>query len=259
MPEQILRNDTDIYDRMLSVPNVGLTGRLPGFVLLHVQMRVRLATQVLPPWAVQDATGTVMEIELGARDKGRLHSSGDAHSPADMVLSELPVAVYVKLDKCNREFLPPAVCAKHTVAGVNSKCTSCRTFEGWILIEPLTKLWTFRDPLTDATLSVKRSQLPLMPEAACALYSLQGATCDPGLVAHFVMPRRADNDIKWLIVYVLLSRVRSLSCLRSFGINAKIRQIIEDGPPAMLAENFEKLFRDKIIHTEKTAKAAVSA
>ena len=133
------------------------------------------------------------------------------------VLSELPVAVYIKLDKCNREFLPPVVCLKHQVVGLPKECCACRAFEGWILIEPLTKLWMFRDPLTDATLSVKRSQLPLMPEAACALYSLQGATCDPGLVAHFVMPRRADNDIKWLIVYVLLSRARSMSCLRSLA------------------------------------------
>ena len=117
----------------------------------------------------------------------------------------------------------------------------------------------FRDPLTEATLIVTRSQLPHTSEAAFALYSLHGATCDPGLVAHFVMPRRADNGIKWLIVYVLLSRVRSLSCLRSFGSNSKIRQIIEDGPPAMFADNSETLLRKKIIHTVKTAKAAVSA
>ena len=94
-------------------------------------------------------------------------------------------------------------------------------------------------------LKVSRNQLPLMPAAACPLYSLQGATCDPGLIAHFVMPKRADGDIKWLCVYVLLSRVRSLSRLRSIGLTSKIRQIIEGGPPKMLAENFEKLFREK--------------
>ena len=70
------------------------------------------------------------------------------------------------------------------------------------------------------------------------------------------MPRRADDDIKWLIVYVLLSRVRSLSCLRSVGLTQRIRKIIEGGPPAMLAENFEKLFRQKI---RLTIQAATSA
>ena len=99
----------------------------------------------------------------------------------------------------------------------------------------------------------------LMPADACPLYSLQGATCDPGLIAHFVMPRRADDDIKWLIVYVLLSRVRSLSRLRSVGMTPKIRKIIERGPPNMLAENFEKLFRKKIEHTKTAAAAAKAA
>ena len=79
------------------------------------------------------------------------------------------------------------------------------------------------------------------------------------LPAHFIMPRRADDDIKWLIVYVMLSRVRSLSRLRSIGLDAKIRKIIEGGPPSNLAENFEKLFRKKIEDTSKAAKAARAA
>ena len=70
------------------------------------------------------------------------------------------------------------------------------------------------------------------------------------------MPKRADDDIKWLIVYVTLSRVRSLSNLRSIGLNVKIRKVIEQGPPTMLAENFEKTFRKKIDNTSKAAKAA---
>ena len=102
-------------------------------------------------------------------------------------------------------------------------------------------------------LQVMRSQLPLMPAEACPLYSLQGATCDPGLIAHFAMPKRADHDIKWLIVYVLLSRVRSLERLRSVGLNNQVKAIIEGGPPALLAETFEQLFRKKITDTRKAA------
>ena len=98
-----------------------------------------------------------------------------------------------------------------------------------------------------------------MPEAACPLYSLQGATCDPGLIAHFIMPRRADDDIKWLIVYVMLSRVRSLSRLRSLGLTPQIRKIIEGGPPSILAENFDKVFGKKVEDTNKAAEAALAA
>ena len=73
------------------------------------------------------------------------------------------------------------------------------------------------------------------------------------------MPTRADDDIKWLIVYVMLSRVRSLSRLRSVGLNLKIRKIMEGGPPSMIAENFERLFRKKIGATKKAAEVAKAA
>ena len=70
------------------------------------------------------------------------------------------------------------------------------------------------------------------------------------------MPRRADEEIKWLIVYVMLSRVRCLANLKCVGLNTKIRKIIEGGPPAMLAENFENKFRTKIKNTQEAAVAA---
>ena len=254
--DQIARHGKELYARMLAVPNLGHTSRLPGWALLHTNMRVRLTTQILPPWAVQDATGTIMEMDLSANDRRRLASNGASHVAAEMCLSELPLGVYIKLDKCTHEFLPPIMCQKHARSGFCKECAACRDFEGWTLVEPVTRTWTFTDPVTGASLNVSRTQLPLMPEAACALYSLQGATCDPGMIAHFVMPKRADDDIKWLIIYVILSRVRGLSRLRSVGLTPKIRKIIEGGPPSMLAENFEKLFRQKIKNTRKAAEAS---
>jgi hypothetical protein len=232
------QQDLAIYERMLAVPSVAQMSRLPGVVLLHISMRVRLTTQVLPPWAVQDATGTIMEMEMSSRDKRSYTTGGDSPLPAEIFLHELPLAVYVRSDGCKQEFLPPLVCEKHKGAGFCKSCPACRSFEGWVLIEPMCRTWAFTDRETGATLTVKRTQLPLMPAPACPLYSLQGATCDPGLIAHFTMPRRADEDIRWLIVYVLLSRVRSLARLRSVGLSPKIRKIIEGGPPAWLAENF---------------------
>ena len=257
--EQVRQCDTDVYQRMLAVPSVAHTSRLPGVVLLHIGMRVRITTQVLPPWAVQDATGTVVELDASPLDKQRIAHSNASHLAAEMRFEELPPGVYVKLDKYEREFLPPIPCDQHRQAGFSSTCAECRAFEGWVLVEPMRRSWMFTDPVTGATLKVSRTQLPLMPASACPLYSLQGMTCDPGLIAHFAMPRRADDDIKWLIVYVLLSRVRSLSCLRSVGLTPQIRKIIEGGPPAMLAENFEKLFRQKIRLTKQAATSAKTA
>ena len=85
------------------------------------------------------------------------------------------------------------------------------------------------------------------------------ATCDPGLIAHFVMPRQADEDIKWLIVHALFSRVRSLSRLRSVGLTSKVNDVIEAGAPALLTGNFDKLFRAKIETTPKAAEDAKAA
>ena len=99
-------------------------------------------------------------------------------------------------------------------------------------------------------------QLPIMPEQTCPLYGLQGTTADPGLWAHWNMPARMDPEVKWLLVYVMLSRVRGLDCLVSYGLNDKIRDIIDKGPPEMLVGNFKKIFGDKI---EATRKAAAKA
>ena len=138
------------------------------------------------------------------------------------------------------------------------------TLEDFYLAEALEYIHAWREATADNPVGIcgpigPTEQLPLMPAEACPLYSLQGATCDPGLIAHFAMPKRADDDIKWLIVYVLLSRVRSLANLRSVGITSQIRKIIEGGPPSTLAANFERLFRAKITNTKAAAVAAKAA
>ena len=70
------------------------------------------------------------------------------------------------------------------------------------------------------------------------------------------MPARMDPEVKWLLVYVMLSRVRGLDCLVSSGLSDKIRDIIEEGPPEMLVGNFNKIFGEKIKATRKAAREA---
>ena len=59
---------------------------------------------------------------------------------------------------------------------------------------------------------------------------MQGMIATPGLVAHWVLPARLDRAIKWLVVYVILSRVPSLKQLASIGRTVKIKEIMEGGP-----------------------------
>ena len=65
---QVPQRNIEVYDRMLAVPSLAHTSRLPGWVMLHLNMRVRLTTQVLPPWGVQDTTYTVMAVDLSTRN-----------------------------------------------------------------------------------------------------------------------------------------------------------------------------------------------
>ena len=116
--------------------------------------------------------------------------------------------------------------------------------------------WYYNDDKEKYASSVDRLQLPIMPEQTCPLYGLQGTTADPGLWAHWNMPHRMDPEVKWLLVYVMLSRVRGLDCLVSSGLNDKIREIIETGPPKMLVGNFHKLFGEKILATRRAAREA---
>ena len=98
-----------------------------------------------------------------------------------------------------------------------------------------------------------------MPAPAVLLYSMQGFTADPGLVAYWFFPQRCTDTIRWLIVYVMLSRPRSLSILKSANLMKQIRDIIERGPPDDLVANFDKLFHDKIEETRTLARQAARA
>ena len=96
---------------------------------------------------------------------------------------------------------------------------------------------------------------------ASTLHTLQGATCEPGLIFHWCFPRRLSMEMRWLAVYVALSRVPSLAQLRSIGLTANvatpIRQIIESGPPKGIVNRFAELFTSKIEETMQLAEAAM--
>ena len=98
-----------------------------------------------------------------------------------------------------------------------------------------------------------------MPAPAVSLYSMQGTTADPGLVAYCFFPQRCTDTIRWLIVYVMISRPRSLKTLNSVNLTNLIRDIIEQGPPQDLVANFNKLFDNKIKEIRKLARQAAEA
>ena len=141
----------------------------------------------------------------------------------------------------------------------NSLCKKCgnkrKDLERIFAVQPIPRSWTYDGPeLKGQYVNVARRQLPLGPARVLPLYSMQGMTAEPGLVAHWTFPPRLDCDIKWLICYVILSRVPSLAQLMSIGLSDKIRAIIERGPSDSLVQTFNTLFPDK---AEQTLAAAL--
>ena len=67
----VAQRDADkqkLYHAFLHVSSLTKTKRLSAFCLLHVGMQVRLTTTLEMPYAVQDATATVLEIQFAEDD-----------------------------------------------------------------------------------------------------------------------------------------------------------------------------------------------
>ena len=112
--------------------------------------------------------------------------------------------------------------------------------------------------LEELTAKVRRTQIPLVTVKASTLHVLQGTTTDPGLIFHWRFPRRLQTDMRWLASYVALSRVRSLERLRSVGLDHRVREILEQGPPDTLPLRFRQLFAEKEAMTRDFAEQCLT-
>ena len=230
------RDLTAVRDKLLQVPNMNTTGRLPAVFLVHLKMQVRITVsdQRLAAQAPVDTTGIVQNIELHPIDRARwLQLTSDAI----FVLHYAPT-VLVQIDENETDTgLGPGIVAVEAV--------TCQPF-------------TIELELEDSRcsrarlLKVKavREQMPLTIATASTLYTLQGATTTPGMIYHFRTPRRLSAVMKWIATYMALSRVQSLSQLRSIGLTTTIRDIIDNGPPEGFLTRFLKIFGEKIELTQ---------
>ena len=248
---------SDFFEELLRIPSIQTTKRLPAVALFHQGMRMRFTTTLQQPFAVQDVDCTVVGFDPDDMDKEAQTEVDAEHGKGEFTCSYMPKAIYVKIDECEYHFLPPAPCSTHRLIGHDTSCLNCinAVQPGIFAVKPLTR--TFRyyyDPKEPSKyIKVQRKQFPLMPAPAMPLYSMQGTTADPAMVAYWFFPQRCTDTIKWLIVYVMLSRPRALASLQSVGLTDKVRNIIEQGPPEDLVANFHKLFDGKIKDTKALA------
>ena len=250
----------EFYENLLKIPSLSSTKRLPATVLWHHGMRMKFTTTLQQPFAVQDVECTVVGFEPDDKDYEATTALVAQHCQGEYVCAWMPKAIYVKIDDCDHHFLPPAPCFVHRLTGHDASCLNCTSAvrPGIFAVKPLTRSFKYYyDPENNTKyIKVRRKQFPLMPALAMPLYSMQGTTADPGMVAYWFFPQRCSSTVKWLIVYVMLSRPRSLATLTSVGLTDKVRAIIEQGPPEELVATFHKLFDGKIKETKSLAAQA---
>ena len=256
-----------ITHAVLNHPNMNETGRLPGFGMLHIGMTVRITQTTEPGVIVTDSTGKIRGIEFDEREPRQHLEASELHPCPVVVLRYMPVAVYVEMDEIEGVESPrvhlvaPRPCHRHRLEEAHPECSECICGRNLVAVTPLknSQTWSLEIRLDDGftvKVKVKRTQLPLVCLQASTLHVLQGCTCDPGLIFHWVFPSRLSRDLKWLAIYVALSRVRSLENLRSVKLTANIKAVIESGPPDSLPAQFAKYFSEK---EKKTQVAATEA
>ena len=223
-----------VRDLLLKMPNMNATGRLPGVLLICRKMRVRFTVTVCRCQAPVDATGIVEHIELNPADRLRWQLQ---EADAIFVLHHAPT-ILVKIDDNDKDMgLGPGIIAVE-------KCL-CDPFSAEL---ELTDAWCSRARVLK--IRARREQVPLTIVTASTLYTLQGTTAEPGLIYYFKTPRRISKVMKWIACYMALSRVRSLSDLRSIGLTSEVRELIDLGPPDGFLTRFLKVFQDKITSTQ---------
>ena len=252
----------DFYEELLKIPSLSSTKRLPTAVLWHHGMRMKFRTTLQQPFAVQDVESAAVGFEPGDKDYDAKAALDVQHCQGEHVCAFIPKAIYVKIDDCENHFLPLAPCSVHRSTGHHASCLNCTSAvrPGILAVKPLTRTFKYYyDPEKRKQVCQGAAQaIPLTPALAMPLYWMQSTTADPGMVPYWFFPQRFSQTVKRLIVYVMLSRPRSLASLISVGLTDKVRAIIEQGPPEQLVATFHKLFDGRIKETKSLAARAAN-
>ena len=134
----------DYFKQLLQVPNISQTKKLPGVVLFHLNMRVRFTTTIQQPFAVQDVEATVVGFDPDPNDHGlKARLQATSSQTAEWPCALMPHAIYVKIDECDYQFLPPGTCSLHRQHGHDDQCEACLSAvqPGVFAVKPLVRTW----------------------------------------------------------------------------------------------------------------------
>jgi hypothetical protein len=201
-------------------------------------MESSLTETYLPPHITRGTPVEIVDIELHPMEPD-IQGRDSIASHGCVILHYMPKCIYVRLQNCKTSFLVPD-------AGTSQP--GAPDLQGVIAVPHVTKTWRYKNPTTQETVTVSRTQVPLLPRKQCTLHGIQGKTADPGFIAHWTFPAGLSQVSIWLAYYVSLSRPRGFSKLLSHGLPD--RDIIEGGPPESIASAFHDMFAEKITKTK---------
>ena len=176
--------EQDLYGELLKIPSIQSIKRLPAVVLCHQGMRVRFTTTLQQPFVVQDVEGTIVGFDPDDKVYDTKVAVDAEHCQSEHVCGFMPKAIYVKIDECDFDFLPPAPCSAHRSTGHDASCLNCISAvqPGVFAVKSLSRNFKYYYDCREKNyITIQRKQFPLIPALAMTLYSMQGTTAEPGM------------------------------------------------------------------------------
>ena len=224
---------------LLTVPNIHSTGKLPGMLLVHIGMTVRLSDVLAPRLGlVKDKLGKVLSVVLHESDQKRLNNLPEGYrlfAPDFMAKG-----IWVQLHNYKRSPLTPYIMAnvKHQRPGEGTTQKKADQLMAGSAVFIELHNATFKCDVkingTNETVEVLRWQFPLIHGMLRTAYGAQGLTLHGGVVVDLRRAGGLGDDDWWLAIYVMLSRARRLTNLILVGFTEQVEELLRRGPPTRL-------------------------
>jgi hypothetical protein len=222
------------------------TGKLPGILLVHEGMIVRLSDVLAAGLGlVKDKLGKVLHVVLHERDQMRLNSLPAGYRL--FVPEYMAKGIWVQLQKYKRSPLSAHIMPEAELQGAAEETAEHKADKSMadaaIFIELHNATFTCEININGAheTVEVLRWQFPLIHGMLRTAYAAQGLTLNGGVVVDLRRAGGLIDDDWWLAIYVMLSRPRRLANLILVGFTEQVEELLQRGPPEHLIAVTEML------------------
>ena len=239
-------HDNSVTHSLLTIPNIHNTGKLPGILLVHIGMSVRLSDVMAPKLGlVKDKLGKVLSVVLDERDQTRLNELSAGYQL--FVPTFMAKGIWVQVKNYKRAPLSAHIMpddeAEDKAEETEEDKANQAMAEAAVFIE--LQHATFKAEVninkTQETVEVLRWQFPLVHGMLRTAYAAQGMTLQGGVVVDLRRAGGLSNDDWWLAIYVMLSRAQKLRNLILMGFTDQVEELLRRGPPTRLISVTETL------------------